>query len=66
MAAISFSHALPKVKQLMTHSLGEEGCLILCNLGYLVVSQAQLPDGLIEIMVLYMIQLLIIGEGSMF
>lgn len=66
MAAISFSRVLPKVKQLMTHSLGEEGCLILCNLGYLVVSKAQLPDGLLEIKVLYMIQLLITGEGSMF
>ena len=52
MAAISFSHVLPKVKQFMTHSWGEEGCLILCHLGYLVVLQAQLSDGLTEIMVL--------------
>lgn len=66
MAAISFSHVLPKVKQFMTHSLGQEGCLILCNLGYLVFSQVQLSDGLTEIMVLQMIQLLIIGEGGTF
>ena len=52
MAAISFSRVLPKVKQFMTHSWGEEGCLILCHLGYLVVLQAQLSDGLTEIMVL--------------
>ena len=52
MAAISFSRVLPKVKQFMTRSLGQEGCLILCNLGYLVFSQVQLSDGLKEIMVL--------------
>ena len=52
MTAISFSCVLLKVKQFMIHSLGEEGCPILSDLGYLVVLQAQLSDELTEIIVL--------------
>ena len=52
MAVISFSHALPKVKELMTHSLGAKGCTTLWNLGYLAAWQAELSDGLRQIMIL--------------